>query len=92
MSVEVKLSKDPELRRYCTHFRLRNTIVDIFVMVLVILSSFTYITSIVKTIKLSKVCIIRMYSYAISMFYAIRILNFVGKLFVVCLRSRFAMA
>ncbi|XP_065902091.1 mucolipin-3-like isoform X2 [Dysidea avara] len=54
MSVEAKLGKDPELRRYCIHFRLRNTIVDICVMVLVILSSLTYITSILKTIKLSK--------------------------------------
>jgi len=55
MSVETKLGRDPELRRYCTHFRFRTTIVDIAVMVLVILSSLTYISSIVKTIRLSKV-------------------------------------
>ena len=55
MSVELEFYRDPVLRRQCNNFRKKSTIVDIFVMVLLIMSSWTYIASILKTIMLAKV-------------------------------------
>ena len=55
MRTDVTFYRDPLLRRLCRSFRNKSTIVDIFVMILLILSSWTYITSIVKTVKLAKV-------------------------------------
>ena len=62
MFVEITFPRDPKLQRQCRSFRMRSTIVDIFVMILLTLSSCTYIMSIVKTVRLAKVCIyIHMY-------------------------------
>lgn len=55
MSVEVTFQSDPQLKRHCRSFRKKSTIVDIIVMILLILSSCTYIMSIVKTVRLAKV-------------------------------------
>ena len=61
MRTDVKFYRDPLLRRLCRSFRNKSTIVDIFVMILLILSSWTYITSIVKTVKLAKVRFVVVY-------------------------------
>ena len=61
MSVDATFDRDPQLRRQCRSFRKKSTIVDIFVMILLILSSWTYIMSIIKSIKLAKVCICNVY-------------------------------
>ena len=55
VSVDVTFYRDPQLRRRCRSFRKKSTIVDIFVMILLILSSWTYIMSIIKSMKLAKV-------------------------------------
>ena len=55
MSVEVEFYHDPLLRRWCRSFRRKSTIIDILAMVLLIMSSWTYIMSLVKTIILAKV-------------------------------------
>ena len=55
LSVEAEFYRDPQLRRSCISFRKKSTIVDIIVMTLLIMSSCTYIMSIVKTIALARV-------------------------------------
>ena len=69
MSVDVTFHRDPQLRRQCRSFRKKSTIVDIIVMTLLILSSWTYIMSIIKSIKLAKVCMYSLMSqqYAYSL-------------------------
>ena len=58
MHTDVTFYRDPLLKRLCRSFRNKSTIVDIFVMILLILSSWTYVTSIIKTVKLAKVRIV----------------------------------
>ena len=54
MTVDIKVTSD--LRRYCGgRFREDSTIVDILIIVLLILSSSTYIRSVICTYKLAKV-------------------------------------
>ena len=65
MNVEATLYREPELKRLCRSFRKRSTIVDSFVMMLLILSSWTYIMSIVKTIRLAKVIMIHGPTYTL---------------------------
>ena len=69
MSVELEFYHNPVLRRKCNCFRKKSTIVDIFVMTLLIMSSWTYIVSIAKTVILAKVAM-----------YAQQIASYIGDL------------
>ena len=51
----VNIDLDPTLRRYCVGFNSKTTPLDIIIIVLLILSSVTYIGSVIKTYRLAKV-------------------------------------
>ena len=54
-SMIVNIDLDSKLTRYCSDFRKGTTIGDMVIIILLILSSFTYINSFINTYKLSKV-------------------------------------
>lgn len=54
-SMTVDIDIDSKLTRYCDSFRKGTTIVDMVIIILLIISSFTYINSFINTYKLSKV-------------------------------------
>ena len=53
MTVELKLNST--LRRYCKVFYPKNTVLDIVILLLLILSSLTYVGSVIGTYRLAKV-------------------------------------
>ena len=57
-SMTVNIELDSYLRRYCDKFKKGATIMDIVIMILLLLSSVTYIYSLRNTWKLAKVRII----------------------------------
>ena len=60
-SMTVKINLDSELIRYCrVKYRKVGTTLDILIMIFLILSSITYIRSIIRTYVLTKVWYIRM--------------------------------
>ena len=59
-SMTVKIDLDSELLRYCrSNYRKMGTTMDIGIMILLILSSITYIISIIRTYMLTRVWYVR---------------------------------
>lgn len=56
-SMTVNIDLESNLRRYCDEFKEETTVVDIVIIILLFLSSTTYIYSLCKTWKLTKVII-----------------------------------
>ena len=54
-SMTVNIDLDSTLRRYCDGFSAKITTLDIIIIILLILSSVTYISSVMKTYRLAKV-------------------------------------
>ena len=57
-SMTVNIDLESDLRRYCDDFKERTTIMDIVIIILLFLSSVTYIYSLINTWKLTKVRIV----------------------------------
>ena len=54
-SMTVNIELDSTLRRYCDGFNAKTSTLDVTIIILLILSSITYIGSVMKTSKLAKV-------------------------------------
>ena len=62
-SMTVNVNLDSDLTRYCGSFSARATVLDIIIIILLILSSMTYVGSIIRTCKLGEVCIVTAMCY-----------------------------
>ena len=62
-SMTLNIDLESDLRRYCDKFKEGTTVVDIVILIILLLSSITYVFSLIKTWRLTEVTTNCMHSY-----------------------------